>query len=102
MESSQIELIIKQGTQEHKVALSGAATVVQLKQQLEAPTSLLPRQQKLIYKGKVLDDHQTLTSYKPTSGCKMMLMAAQASRISRQGRHVMPAWRAQHNTGATS
>lgn len=78
MESS-IELFIKHGPQEHHVALASNATVAQLKQQLEALTSLMQRQQKLIFNGKVLDDHQTLTSYKLTSGSKVMLMAAQAN-----------------------
>ena len=73
-----IELAVKQGPQEHRVALpDDTSTVASLKQQLEPLTGLMARQQKLIFKGKVLDDHQTLASYKLTSGSKVMLMAAQ-------------------------
>lgn len=73
-----LQLCVKYSSQEHSVILPANSNVAHLKQALQqAGAELLPRQQKLIFKGKVLDDHKALSSYKLVSGSKIMLMAAQ-------------------------
>lgn len=57
--------------------MASSNTVQQLKQQLEPLTGLMSRQQKLIFKGKVLEDGHSLTSCKIMPGAKLMLLAAQ-------------------------
>ncbi|KAI8470553.1 MAG: L domain-like protein [Monoraphidium minutum] len=60
---------------------AGAATVSALKERLEAVTGVFARQQKLIFKGKVLEDRATLASSKVADGAKlMMLVSAQAGQ----------------------
>jgi hypothetical protein len=78
---SELALIVKMGSQEHQCSLPSTSTVGQLKAQLEPLTGLMMRQQKLIFKGKVLENHQPLTSCKLVSGAKLMLLAAQASTV---------------------
>jgi leucine-rich repeat protein SHOC2 len=79
---SDLALVVKLGSQEHQCCLSATSTVAQLKAQLEPLTGLMSRQQKLIFKGKVMEDSQSLTSCKLVSGAKLMLLAAQASTTS--------------------
>lgn len=57
--------------------LSPDSTVKDLKSLLQPITNVLPRGQKLIYKGKLLVDDMTLKSSEVTSGAKIMLMASQ-------------------------
>jgi len=76
---AEVTLSIKLGAQEQQVAMPATATVSQLKQKLEPLMGLMQRQQKLIFKGKVLDDHHSLTTCKLVNGSKIMLLAAQAS-----------------------
>lgn len=70
-------IVVKMGAEEHRVAVQDGSSIIQLKQQLQLDTGLLARCQKLIFKGKVLDDRATLADYKLVSGSKIMLMAAQ-------------------------
>ena len=74
-----ITVHVKHGPQDHQVALPATATVQQLKQELEPLTGLVKRQQKLIFKGKVLEDSSALTACKLVNGSKVMLLAAQVS-----------------------
>lgn len=76
---AEVTLSIKLGAQEQQVAMPATATVSQLKQKLEPLMGLMQRQQKLIFKGKVLDDHHSLTTCKLVNGSKIMLLAAQGA-----------------------
>ncbi|KAG7010492.1 LRR repeats and ubiquitin-like domain-containing protein [Cucurbita argyrosperma subsp. argyrosperma] len=53
------------------------STVKDLKSLLQPLTNVLPRGQKLIFKGKVLADEMTLAASEVANGAKMMLMASQ-------------------------
>ncbi|OVA02773.1 Ubiquitin domain [Macleaya cordata] len=59
------------------VSLSPDSTIKDLKSLLQPLTNVLPRGQKLIFKGKVLVDTITLKSSEITNGSKLMLMASQ-------------------------
>ncbi|XP_059626438.1 LRR repeats and ubiquitin-like domain-containing protein At2g30105 isoform X2 [Cornus florida] len=59
------------------ITLSPDSTVKDLKSLLQPVTDVLPRGQKLIFKGKLLVDEMTLTSSYVTDGDKIMLMATQ-------------------------
>lgn len=71
-----LTLLVKAGPTEHRVSLPAGSTVLDLKAALEPLAGLLRRQQKLIFKGKVLEDAQGLSSCKLVSGAKLMLLAA--------------------------
>ncbi|XP_047169687.1 LRR repeats and ubiquitin-like domain-containing protein At2g30105 isoform X1 [Vigna umbellata] len=59
------------------VSISPNSTVKDLKSLLLPSTNVLPRGQKLIFKGKVLEDPVTLTASNLTNGSKLMLVASQ-------------------------
>ncbi|KAJ3676452.1 hypothetical protein LUZ60_003864 [Juncus effusus] len=59
------------------VAVPAAAAVRELKSLLQPLTNVLPRGQKLIFKGKVLEDSSVLSSNKIINGSKIMLVATQ-------------------------
>ncbi|KAI3856832.1 hypothetical protein MKX03_014150 [Papaver bracteatum] len=59
------------------VSLSIESTIKDLKSLLQPLTNVLPRGQKLIFKGKVLEDTMKLKSTDITNGSKLMLMASQ-------------------------
>jgi hypothetical protein len=72
-----LQLQIKHGTETLSVSAAATCTVQQLKQQLEQLTGLFVRNQKLIFKGKVLADAATLETCKLTTGCKVMLLQSE-------------------------
>lgn len=72
-----INVNIKFGGRTIPVSLSSDSTVRDLKSLLQPLTNVLPRGQKLIFKGKVLADESTLKSSKVSNGVKIMLMASQ-------------------------
>ncbi|XP_015874575.2 LRR repeats and ubiquitin-like domain-containing protein At2g30105 [Ziziphus jujuba] len=57
--------------------LSPESTIKDLKTLLQPLTNVLPRGQKLIFKGKLLVDGMTLRASELTNGSKIMLMASQ-------------------------
>lgn len=59
-----------------RVELPVTATVKDLKAHLQTLTNVLPRGQKLIFKGKILDDSVTLKGENLSDGSKLMLMAS--------------------------
>ncbi|KGN47055.1 LRR repeats and ubiquitin-like domain-containing protein At2g30105 [Cucumis sativus] len=59
------------------ITLPPDSTVKDLKSLLQPLTNVLPRGQKLIFKGKVLADEMTLAASEVANGAKMMLMASQ-------------------------
>lgn len=69
-----LQLCIKQGPNELSVEIGPTASVGQLKQQLEQLTGTFVRNQKLIFKGKVLSDSDTLQNSKISNGSKIMLL----------------------------
>ncbi|KAF8072570.1 hypothetical protein HT031_000230 [Scenedesmus sp. PABB004] len=83
-EEASLELVVKQGGTELAVAAAPGSTVAALKAQLEAATGVFARHQKLIFKGKVLDDAATLASCKLSSGAKVMLMQSQGLPVKGQ------------------
>ncbi|CAL4933773.1 unnamed protein product [Urochloa decumbens] len=59
------------------VEVPAAATTAELKRLLQPLTNVLPRGQKLVCKGKVLQDAATLSSMQVVDGSKVMLIASQ-------------------------
>ncbi|KAK7387263.1 hypothetical protein VNO78_27921 [Psophocarpus tetragonolobus] len=59
------------------ITISPHSTIKDLKSLLLPPTNVLPRGQKLIFKGKVLEDSITLAASNLTNGSKIMLLASQ-------------------------
>ncbi|XP_028768978.1 LRR repeats and ubiquitin-like domain-containing protein At2g30105 isoform X1 [Neltuma alba] len=59
------------------ISISPDSTISDLKSLLLPPTNVLPRGQKLIFKGRVLEDSLTLTASELTNGAKIMLVASQ-------------------------
>ncbi|CAI9107035.1 OLC1v1006307C3 [Oldenlandia corymbosa var. corymbosa] len=75
--SDSIKVKIQFGGRSIPVEISVDSTVKNLKSTLQPLTNVLPRGQKLICKGKVLEDEMTLKSLGITNGSKIMLMASQ-------------------------
>jgi hypothetical protein len=73
----EVQLHIKHGTETLSVTTAATSTVQQLKQQLEQLTGLFVRNQKLIFKGKLLADASTLEACKLTTGAKIMLLQSE-------------------------
>ncbi|XP_061350005.1 LRR repeats and ubiquitin-like domain-containing protein At2g30105 [Gastrolobium bilobum] len=59
------------------ISISPHSTIKDLKSLLLPATNVLPRGQKLIFKGKVLEDPITLTASNLSNGSKLMLVASQ-------------------------
>ncbi|XP_010414314.1 PREDICTED: LRR repeats and ubiquitin-like domain-containing protein At2g30105 [Camelina sativa] len=74
---STIKLTVKFGGKSIPLSVSPDCTVKDLKSLLQPITNVLPRGQKLIFKGKVLVETSTLKQSDVGSGAKIMLMASQ-------------------------
>ncbi|RHN67732.1 putative leucine-rich repeat domain, L domain-containing protein [Medicago truncatula] len=59
------------------ISISPQSTIKELKSLLLPATNVLPRGQKLIFKGKVLEDSVTVAASNLSNGSKVMLMASQ-------------------------
>ncbi|XP_047270598.1 LRR repeats and ubiquitin-like domain-containing protein At2g30105 isoform X1 [Capsicum annuum] len=75
--STIIKVNVKFAGRSIPVEISDESTVKHLKSLLQPLTNVLPRGQKLIFKGKVLVDEMTLKSLEVGNGAKIMLMASQ-------------------------
>ncbi|XP_075515544.1 LRR repeats and ubiquitin-like domain-containing protein At2g30105 [Primulina tabacum] len=60
-----------------QLEIAADSTIKDLKSLLQPLTNVLPRGQKLIYKGRVLPDEVTVASAEISDGSKVMLMASQ-------------------------
>ncbi|KMT05407.1 hypothetical protein BVRB_7g175350 [Beta vulgaris subsp. vulgaris] len=76
-EEENLKLQIKFGGQTIRLNTSSYNTVADLKFLLLSHTNVLPRGQKLIFKGKVLNDSDTLGACDLCNGSKIMLIASQ-------------------------
>ncbi|KAG6543158.1 hypothetical protein Mapa_015407 [Marchantia paleacea] len=76
-EKKEISVWVKSGAQTLTVSLPSDAPVNDLMARLQQLTNILPRGQKIIHKGKVLDPEMTLAGAKVTNGAKLMLMASE-------------------------
>ncbi|KAI6686964.1 hypothetical protein NL676_032877 [Syzygium grande] len=72
-----ISITVKFGGRSIPVATSPDSSIKDVKSLLQPLTNVLPRGQKLIFKGKILDDSMTLRASEVKSGAKVMLMASQ-------------------------
>eukprot|EP00882_Tetradesmus_deserticola_P009122 GHRQ01009624.1.p1 GENE.GHRQ01009624.1~~GHRQ01009624.1.p1 ORF type:complete len:211 (+),score=110.58 GHRQ01009624.1:266-898(+) len=70
--------------EEFSVQVLQHSSILEVKQQVEQQTGLLPEQQRLIYAGQVLDEQQTLQHYKIGAQHTVQL-APRAGAISRAG-----------------
>nr|VDD13956.1 unnamed protein product [Brassica oleracea] len=77
MAESTIKLTIKFGGRSIPLSVSPDATTKDVKSLLQPITNVLPRGQKLIFKGKVLVETSTLKQSLVGDGAKIMLMASQ-------------------------
>uniref|UniRef100_A0A2P2KB91 LRR repeats and ubiquitin-like domain-containing protein At2g30105 n=2 Tax=Rhizophora mucronata TaxID=61149 RepID=A0A2P2KB91_RHIMU len=75
--SESINITVKFSGRSIPITASMDSTVKDLKTLLQPLTNVLPRGQKLIFKGKVLADGMTLRQSDLTNGAKVMLMASQ-------------------------
>jgi len=71
------KLNVKFGGRSIPIEIDALSTINHLKNLLQPLTNVLPRGQKLIFKGKVLSDDSTLASSGLIDGSKIMLMASQ-------------------------
>ncbi|KAH6837087.1 LRR/ubiquitin-like domain protein [Perilla frutescens var. hirtella] len=76
-EASRLRLSVKFGGGSVPVEIAAESTIKDLKLILQNLTNVLPRGQKLIFKGKVLSDESTLASADIRDKSKIMLMASQ-------------------------
>ncbi|KAL1370154.1 hypothetical protein AAHE18_01G039400 [Arachis hypogaea] len=72
-----IAINVKFGGKTIPISIASESTIKDLKSLLLSSTNVLPRGQKLIFKGKVLEDHNTLGASGLTNGSKLMLLASQ-------------------------
>ncbi|GMJ08900.1 hypothetical protein like AT2G30105 [Hibiscus trionum] len=75
--SVDINITVKFSGRSIQVSISKDSTIKELKSQLQPLTNVLPRGQKLIFKGKLLVDAMTLKESEVMNGAKLMLMASQ-------------------------
>ncbi|XP_012078954.1 LRR repeats and ubiquitin-like domain-containing protein At2g30105 isoform X2 [Jatropha curcas] len=75
--SNSINVTVKFSGRSISISVSLDSTVKDLKSLLQPLTNVLPRGQKLIFKGKLLVDAMTLRQSEITNGSKIMLMASQ-------------------------
>ena len=79
-----IALKISQGKQTHTLSdLPLESTVSDLKAQIFSLTEIPPSLQKLIFKGKSLQDSDTLAQANLVNGAKVFLMASQSTDIAK-------------------
>jgi len=76
MADQQLRLLVKHGAQDVHLSSTSTSTVLNIKQQIEQATGVFVRQQKLIYKGKVLDDADHLHKCKLVNGARIMLLTS--------------------------
>lgn len=72
-----INITVKFSGRSIPVSVSLDSTIKDFKSLLQPLTNVLPRGQKLIFKGKLLMDSMTLRQSEVTNGAKVMLMASQ-------------------------
>ncbi|KAG8387920.1 hypothetical protein BUALT_Bualt02G0071500 [Buddleja alternifolia] len=73
---NRMKVNIKFGGRSMPVEIGANSTIKDLKSLLQTLTNVLPRGQKLIFKGRVLSDEVTLASSGISDGSKIMLMAS--------------------------
>lgn len=71
----QISVSVKHGSSNVSVSLPADGTVLRLKELLEEATGVFTRKQKIIFKGKVLDNATVLKDAAVGDGAKLMLLA---------------------------
>ncbi|XAR60765.1 hypothetical protein NMG60_11034261 [Bertholletia excelsa] len=72
-----VDVTVKFSGRSIPLSLSSDSSVRDLKSLLHPLTNVLPRGQKLIFKGKLLTDDMTLRSSEVSNGAKIMLLASQ-------------------------
>ncbi|KAK4483079.1 hypothetical protein RD792_010256 [Penstemon davidsonii] len=72
-----IKVSVKFAGRSIPVEIGAVSTIKDLKSILQTLTNVLPRGQKLIFKGKVVSDESTMAASGITDGSKIMLMASQ-------------------------
>ncbi|XP_030537511.1 LRR repeats and ubiquitin-like domain-containing protein At2g30105 isoform X2 [Rhodamnia argentea] len=72
-----ISITVKFGGRSIPITPSLDSSIKDVKSLLQPLTNVLPRGQKLIFKGKILDDSMTLRASEVKNGAKVMLMASQ-------------------------
>ncbi|KAI3410793.1 Ubiquitin-like domain-containing protein [Psidium guajava] len=72
-----ISVTVKFGGRSIPITTSLDSSIQDVKSLLQPLTNVLPRGQKLIFKGKILDDSMTLRTSEVKNGAKVMLMASQ-------------------------
>ncbi|XP_058755564.1 LRR repeats and ubiquitin-like domain-containing protein At2g30105 [Vicia villosa] len=75
--STPITISVKFSGSTIPISISPQSTIKELKSLLLPATNVLPRGQKLIFKGKVLEDPVTLAASNLSNGSKVMLVASQ-------------------------
>ncbi|KAL5077108.1 hypothetical protein RYX36_016092 [Vicia faba] len=75
--STTITISVKFSGSTIPISISPQSTIKDLKSLLLPATNVLPRGQKLIFKGKVLEDPVTLAASNLSNGSKLMLVASQ-------------------------
>ncbi|XVE58987.1 hypothetical protein DITRI_Ditri05aG0007900 [Diplodiscus trichospermus] len=75
--SDNINITVKFSGRSIPISIAKDSTIKDLKSHLQPLTNVLPRGQKLIFKGKLLVDGMTLQESEVTNGAKLMLMASQ-------------------------
>ncbi|XVF46210.1 hypothetical protein PTKIN_Ptkin03bG0009000 [Pterospermum kingtungense] len=75
--SVDINITVKFSGRSIPVSIANNSTIKDLKSHLQTLTNVLPRGQKLIFKGKLLVDAMTLKESEVMNGAKLMLMASQ-------------------------
>lgn len=76
-QNSSISISVKFSGSSIPISISPQSTIKELKSLLLPATNVLPRGQKLIFKGKVLEDPMTLAASNLSNGSKLMLVASQ-------------------------
>ncbi|KAJ0020643.1 hypothetical protein Pint_32485 [Pistacia integerrima] len=79
MEENNINIIVKFITESIPITTSHDSTVQQLKTILLPLTSVLPVDQKLIFKGRILENEKSLRESEINNGAKIMLVGTQVS-----------------------
>lgn len=77
-----MRLHLTYGRQAHELSASAETLVRDLKLKVEEVTSVWPSKQRLIYRGKVLQDDQTLADAGLPDKAKLMLMSSENASLT--------------------
>lgn len=77
-----MKLKVQHGGRSAEVDVTDQATGIDLKQAIENSLGVLVRNQKLIFKGKIIHDAEGLSARNIKEGCRLMLLSTAGGQVA--------------------